>query len=116
IIVHGVPLVFDTSNPTYLKTLMGENVDVLDSLQRVIWANQVSTCDPKKTHSSIIIHLMNPLQANIAIHNKVSVDGCSYQWVLQCYKCHDFGHPVRSCPNSATLCSHCAGEHTFKEC
>ncbi|KAG0146730.1 hypothetical protein CROQUDRAFT_92400 [Cronartium quercuum f. sp. fusiforme G11] len=66
VIVHGVPTIFNPPNPHHLQELMGENVGVLNTLQRALWSNQ-SSIIAKKTHSSIILHLTNPLHANLAI-------------------------------------------------
>ncbi|KAG0145934.1 hypothetical protein CROQUDRAFT_93261 [Cronartium quercuum f. sp. fusiforme G11] len=70
IIVHGIPTSFNPDNLTHIQKLMDENVGVLDTLQRVVWANQKSL-DGKKTHSSLIIHLTDLKAANYAIHNWV---------------------------------------------
>ncbi|KAG0140004.1 hypothetical protein CROQUDRAFT_20864, partial [Cronartium quercuum f. sp. fusiforme G11] len=120
IIVHGVRTTFDPSNRSHLESLMSDNRGLLDSLQRVIWSNQTSI-DAKKSHSSIIIHLTRPTEANLAILNKVSFRGellrteHSYCHILQCHQCLDFGHMARTCPNN-TLCTHCGRSHAFSEC
>ncbi|XP_067132771.1 uncharacterized protein [Centruroides vittatus] len=36
--------------------------------------------------------------------------------VLQCFKCCQYGHTTKNCPQNNSVCSHCAGEHLFKEC
>ncbi|KAG0139103.1 hypothetical protein CROQUDRAFT_102172 [Cronartium quercuum f. sp. fusiforme G11] len=71
---QGVPTIFNPSNSHHLQELMGENVGVLNTLQHALWSNQ-SLIITKKMHSSIILYLTNPLHANLAIQNKVSVDG-----------------------------------------
>ncbi|KAG0138959.1 hypothetical protein CROQUDRAFT_708973 [Cronartium quercuum f. sp. fusiforme G11] len=63
---------------------------------------------------------MDPKAANYAIRNQVSYSDLkrterSYQRILQCHKCQDFGHFLNACTNG-TACTHCAGEHTFENC
>ncbi|XP_023223262.1 uncharacterized protein LOC111624603 [Centruroides sculpturatus] len=41
------------------------------------------------------------------------VDFCP---VLQCYKCCKFGHSTKTCPEKESICSQCAGKHTYREC
>ncbi|XP_067136090.1 uncharacterized protein [Centruroides vittatus] len=36
--------------------------------------------------------------------------------ILQCYRCCGFGHTTKSCIHETSTCSHCAGDHTYKEC
>ncbi|KAG0138933.1 hypothetical protein CROQUDRAFT_20307, partial [Cronartium quercuum f. sp. fusiforme G11] len=119
IIVHGIPTSFNPNNTSHIQKLMDENTGVLDTLQRVLWANQ-KALDGTKTHSSLIIHLTDPKAANYAIRNRVSYGDLkrterSYRRILQCHKCQDFGHFFSACTNSAA-CTHCTGEHPFEDC
>ncbi|XP_023211417.1 uncharacterized protein LOC111614269 [Centruroides sculpturatus] len=36
--------------------------------------------------------------------------------ILQCFKCCGYHHSARDCSQSAYICSHCAGNHSFNEC
>ena len=40
----------------------------------------------------------------------------SFIEVIQCYKCLQFGHTVRSCTSNIQLCSKCADTHSHKLC
>lgn len=39
-----------------------------------------------------------------------------YVDVARCYKCQRYGHIAKHCTAVKPCCSHCAGEHEFKEC
>ncbi|XP_023231130.1 uncharacterized protein LOC111631162 [Centruroides sculpturatus] len=36
--------------------------------------------------------------------------------VLQCFKCCEYNHTAKDCPHSTPKCSHCSGEHLYREC
>ncbi|XP_023209852.1 uncharacterized protein LOC111612826 [Centruroides sculpturatus] len=36
--------------------------------------------------------------------------------ILQCYKCCRYGRSTKSCAHETPICSHCAEEHTYREC
>src|SRR5436190_23688640 len=39
-----------------------------------------------------------------------------YVDVPRCYKCQRYGHVAKHCNSEKPGCSHCAGEHEFKDC
>lgn len=39
-----------------------------------------------------------------------------YVEVARCYKCQRFGHVAKHCAEKKLSCSHCSGEHDFKDC
>jgi len=39
-----------------------------------------------------------------------------YVDVARCYKCQRYGHIAKYCENEKPSCSHCAGEHVYKDC
>ena len=67
VIIHRISTTLDPSVPEAIAELKADNSDVLTSLTRVMWANPkktLSTGSEKKNHSSIIMHLTNPIEAN----------------------------------------------------
>jgi len=39
-----------------------------------------------------------------------------YVDVTRCFKCQRYGHVAKKCTNTKEVCSHCSGEHKYKEC
>ncbi|XP_054259232.1 golgin subfamily A member 6-like protein 22 [Macrosteles quadrilineatus] len=39
-----------------------------------------------------------------------------YVDVARCFKCQKFGHVAKHCKSETPACSHCAGEHDYKDC
>lgn len=121
IIVHGIPTTFNPASKRHLKEFIQENHGALDTATKMTWANRYSI-EAGKPFSSLIIHLTDPAAANTAIRNRIcfkhllKVTEKSTKRVKQCYKCLDFGHFAKACPEDFRSCSHCAGAHPFDDC
>ena len=63
--------------------------------------------------SDLYRSIMESGRVNIG-HQRVYADDVSP--VIQCYNCMGFGHTKRFCELTKPACSHCAGNHTFKDC
>ncbi|XP_023216364.1 uncharacterized protein LOC111618966 [Centruroides sculpturatus] len=74
-----------------------------------------------KYYNNWVIQATPKLRLHLLKIEKISV-----QWskcrisdfypVLQCFRCCRFGHSSTSCSQEASTCSHCAGQHNFKDC
>ncbi|XP_023238589.1 uncharacterized protein LOC111637342 [Centruroides sculpturatus] len=36
--------------------------------------------------------------------------------ILQCFRCLRYGHSTKNCSKTTPTCSHCSGEHSYREC
>ena len=94
---------------------------MLASAHHVVWANEKKARLPDKQNSSIIIHLSDPLQANIAISRGVVYEGTfhltkkSRCTLTQCHKCQRPGHTAARCRVSVA-CPRCLGPHPLSSC
>lgn len=65
---------------------------------------------------------LDPETRNLVIpHGKIYIDFTSCKisdhiHITRCYKCQGFGHLAKDCKNEKDCCSHCAGEHKYKDC
>lgn len=92
--------------------------DVAASDIKILYSRRAAC---RKSHLSDIVLRVSP-QVRVAMLNigRVNIDfGQSrvedFVNVTQCFKCLEFGHLAKHCSNKE-VCSHCAGEHTFKDC
>lgn len=97
IIVHGIPTTFNPESHLHLHDSIEGNHGVWDSTTRVVWANKHSIKTGKPC-SSLIIHLFDPVAANLAITNRIcskhllKVAEESKKHIKKCYTCLDYGH------------------------
>lgn len=121
IIVHGIPTSFDITRNPAVAEFQNDNPEAMSSLQSLNWANQVSIREGKP-FSSLIIHLSDPNEANLAIQNKIAFQSVlklaeiSTRRVVQCYSCMAFGHLAAKCSAKLGRCSHCAQNRRSEVC
>ena len=102
VLIHGVPTSFDTlHNSPDINALCDANLDIIlhpSTLQHA----EFLICNPShlqhKTHSSVVLHFMDPMVTNNCIAHQVSLHGQLLSTVKfiwhppRCYSCHQLGH------------------------
>ena len=103
VIVHCIPTTLNPSDPEAIAELKADNPDVLTSLTRIMWENPkkaMTTGSEKKNHSSIIMHLNNPIEVNNLIRHFCALRGemhpteRSHLSLISCHRCTNWGHTV----------------------
>ena len=124
VIVHRISTTLDPSVPEAVAELKADNPDALTSLTRVMWANPkkaLATGSEKKNHSSIIMHLTNPIEANNLIRHFCVLRGETHpteksrRSLISCHRCTNWGHTAARCSAPIT-CARCAGKHLTVNC
>jgi hypothetical protein len=126
VVVHRVPTLFDMNDPDQRKHFIDEN-PALRAEPNVVfeWLGsqtaEATTRRQAKKHSSIIVKFRSAENANTAIYNAIKFRHemlptyKSMDPLLQCYKCHSYGHTAKAC-SKKPACSLCANEHPTDEC
>lgn len=69
-IIHEVPTTFNPSSRSHIHELISDNHGVLDTATKMLWANKYSI-ESGKPFLSLIVHLTDPVAANLAIRNQI---------------------------------------------
>ncbi|XP_023216837.1 uncharacterized protein LOC111619359 [Centruroides sculpturatus] len=74
-----------------------------------------------KPFTNWVIEVTPQLRKQLLILGKVNLEWprcrvADFCPVLQCYRCCRFGHTTKNCSQTTATCSHCTGEHVFKDC
>jgi hypothetical protein len=124
VIVHCISTTLGLSTPEAIAELKADNPDALTSLTRVMWANPkkaLNTGSEKKNHSSVIMHLTNPIEANNLIRHFCVLRGETHpaeksrRSLISCHRCTNWGHTAARCSAPIT-CARCAGKHLTVNC
>lgn len=124
VIIHRISTTLDPSAPEAIAELKADNPDALTSVTRIMWANPkkaLTTGSEKKNHSSIIMHLTNPIEANNLIRHFCVLRGETHpteksrRSLISCHKCTNWGHTAARC-SAPTACARCAGKHLTVNC
>ena len=107
VLIHGVPTSFDTSHDSPdINALLDVNLDIIphpSTLQHVEFLIRNPGRLQHKTHSSVVLHFMDPTVANDCIAHQVSLHGRLRSMVKfiqhppRCYSCHQLGHFAWAC-------------------
>ena len=107
VLIHGMPTSFDTSHDSpNINALLDVNLDIIlhpSTLQHVEFLICNPGCLQHKTHSSVVLHFMDPTVANDCIAHQVSLHGQLLSMVKfirhppRCYSCHQLGHFAQAC-------------------
>ena len=124
VIVHRISTTLDPSAPEAIAELKADNPGALTSVTRIMWANPkkaLTTGSEKKNHSSIIMHLTNPIEANNLIQHFCVLRGETHpteksrRSLISCHRCTNWGHTAARC-SAPTACARCAGKHLTVNC
>ncbi|KAF8583138.1 hypothetical protein K439DRAFT_1349356, partial [Ramaria rubella] len=99
ILVHGIPISFETCDSDDIAALLDENRHLVhpSMLQHAEFISH-SPQSNKKTHTSLLLYLTSLNAANECIKQHIAYHGClpsTVQFIcypLQCYNCHHFSH------------------------
>ena len=75
----------------------------------------------RKDHQHIIIEVSPTLRKLLTALNKVRIGWSTIEvrdfiLITRCFKCCGYGHIAANCKAAQQHCSHCAGDHKFKDC
>lgn len=124
VIVHRIPTTFEPNKPEAIAELQDNNPGALTSLIKVMWANPkkaLATGAEKKKHSSAVLHLEDPIQANNLMSRYCVFQGETHpteksrRSLLSCHKCANWGHTAARCL-APPSCARCAGKHLTINC
>ena len=107
VLIRSVPTSFDTSRDSpNINALLDVNLDIIphpSTLHHADFLIYNPSHLQHKTHSSVVLHFMDPTVANDCIAHQVSLHG----WLLstvkfiqhppRCYSCHQLGHFAQAC-------------------
>ena len=121
IVIHGVPKQdLDITSLSKAKEQLEEKNNIIISKVMPLIKQPRNPFAP--THS-IVIFTETPMQANKCIIDGILINyhrhaanrfAPQYQ-IMQCFKCHRYGHRADTC-NAPASCGKCSEKHTSKEC
>ncbi|KAA1073022.1 hypothetical protein PGT21_050028 [Puccinia graminis f. sp. tritici] len=119
VMIHSVPVEFDTKNDNHLETLCTQNDIPPDMIDNMRWLGQPQKNG--KTHGTLLINVKDKQLARDIERGCLIIDGIPLKAAKytpgppQCFNCLEFGHPAYFC-KTPPFCAKCGGKHNSKDC
>ncbi|XP_067132779.1 uncharacterized protein [Centruroides vittatus] len=123
VVIYSVPTQINRGKLTQLMYNQNDAISDNYTLEAFREVFNVKFAMGKKSnaYTNWVIQVTPLLRKQLLMAGKVNLEWsrcriADFCPVLQCFRCCRFGHSTKNCSQPTATCSHCSGEHTFREC
>lgn len=122
VLLRGVPIIFDPSNPAHIREVEEINGLTTYSILKAKWIKPENRRRKGQTHAHITASIGTVETANSIIKGGLEICGTSIkpeklrQEPLQCLRCRRWGHFAVNCLDPEDTCGTCGGAHRTSLC
>lgn len=111
----------DVKDEVYKRNMNGSGVSEQEFDQEFVIKHKYKDVKSNGKKNHIVVECSVRVRNWLRFREKVFIEwqGCrvkDYVDVARCFKCQRYGHIAKHCNNEKPSCSHCAGDHDYKEC
>ena len=122
VLLRGVPIIFDPSNPSHLCEIEEANGLIKHTIIKARWIKPEARRRTGQTHAHASATISGVETANNLIKNGLDICGARIrakklkQKPLQCLRCRRWGHFAARCPEPNDICGTCGENHRTANC